>query len=116
MGGLATNLGGLRNPADQYVAPVKARPHDADVRPYDHVSLILDLDRDYSTYFRLQVDQRGCVCDDCWGDRTWDPGWYVALHSERTSGSPRPIPGLDELPRTKRWKTLSPSSAGTPGP
>lgn len=72
-----------RHPADRYVAPVKVRPHDADLRPYDRVSLLLDLDRDYATYFRLEVDQRGCVCDDCWGDRTWDPRWYVALHSER---------------------------------
>lgn len=71
------------HPPERYVAPVKVRPHDADLRPYDRVSLILDLDRDYSTYFRLEVDQRGCVCDDCWGDRTWDPRWYVALHGER---------------------------------
>jgi photosystem II stability/assembly factor-like uncharacterized protein len=72
-----------RHPADRYVAPVKVRPHDADLRPFDRVSLLLDLDRDYSTYFRLEVDQRGCVCDDCWGDLTWDPHWYVAIHSER---------------------------------
>jgi photosystem II stability/assembly factor-like uncharacterized protein len=72
-----------RHPADRYVAPVKVRPHDADLRPYDRVSLLIDLDRDYSTYFRLEVDQRGCVCDDCWGDLTWNPRWYVAIHSER---------------------------------
>jgi photosystem II stability/assembly factor-like uncharacterized protein len=72
------------HPPDRYIAPVKVRPHDADLRPYDRVSLLLDLDRDYSTYFRLEVDQRGCVCDDCWGDLTWDPRWFVALHSERT--------------------------------
>ncbi|HEV3445057.1 MAG TPA: YCF48-related protein [Gemmataceae bacterium] len=72
-----------RHPADRYVAPVKARPRDADLRPFDHVSLLLDLDRDYATYFRLEVDQRGCVCEDCWGDRSWNPRWFVALHSER---------------------------------
>jgi hypothetical protein len=22
------------------------------------------------------------VCDDCWGDRTWNPRWFVAVHSE----------------------------------
>jgi photosystem II stability/assembly factor-like uncharacterized protein len=71
------------HPADRYIAPVKVRPHDADLRAYDRVSLLLDLDRDYSTYFRLEVDQRGCVSDDCWGDRTWNPRWYVAIHSER---------------------------------
>jgi hypothetical protein len=78
-----------RHPADRHVPPVKVRPHDADLRPYDRVSLLLDLDRDYCSYFQLQVDQRGCVCDDCclsddgWGDLSWNPGWFVAVHSEK---------------------------------
>jgi photosystem II stability/assembly factor-like uncharacterized protein len=76
-----------RHPADRYVPPVKARPHDADLRPYDRVSLMLDLDRDYATYFNFEVDQRGCVCEDCfvgWPDRTWNPRWFVAVSSEPT--------------------------------
>jgi photosystem II stability/assembly factor-like uncharacterized protein/tetratricopeptide (TPR) repeat protein len=72
-----------RHPAGHHVPPVKVRPPDADLRPYDRVSLLFDLDRDYSTYFQLQVDQRGCVCDDCWGDRSWNPRWFVAVHSEK---------------------------------
>lgn len=72
------------HPAGRHVEPVKARPHDADLRPFDRVSLLLDLDRDYATYFHLQVDQRGCVCEDCWGDQSWNPRWYVAVHSEPT--------------------------------
>jgi hypothetical protein len=72
-----------KHPPDRYVAPVKVRPRDADLRPYDRVSLLLDLDRDYSTYFRLEVDQRGCVCDDCWGDRSWNPRWFVAIRNDR---------------------------------
>jgi hypothetical protein len=71
------------HPPDRHVPPVKVRPPDADLRPYDRVSLLLDLDRDYSTYFHLQVDQRGCVCDDCWGDRTWNPRWFVAIRSDK---------------------------------
>src|SRR5262249_17876966 len=55
-----------QHPPERYVAPVKVRRHDPDLRPYDRVSLLLDLDRDYATYFRLEVDQRGCVSDDCW--------------------------------------------------
>jgi photosystem II stability/assembly factor-like uncharacterized protein len=74
-----------RHPEDRYVAPVKGRPRDADLRAYDRVGLMLDLDRDYSTYFHLQVDQRGCVCDDCWGDIGWNPRWFVAIHSDKTS-------------------------------
>jgi photosystem II stability/assembly factor-like uncharacterized protein len=73
-----------KHPEDKYVAPVKGRPRDADLRAYDRVGLMLDLDRDYSTYFHLQVDQRGCVCDDCWGDISWNPRWYVAVHSDKT--------------------------------
>jgi photosystem II stability/assembly factor-like uncharacterized protein len=70
-----------RQPPEKYVPPVTPRSRDADLRGYDHVSLILDLDRDYATYFRLEVDQRGCVGEDCWGDRSWNPQWYVAIQS-----------------------------------
>ena len=74
-----------RHPENRFVAPVKVRPRDADLRSHDRVSLLIDLDRDYSSYFRLEVDQRGCLCDDCWGDRSWDPRWFVALHNEPNS-------------------------------
>jgi photosystem II stability/assembly factor-like uncharacterized protein/TolA-binding protein len=64
------------------VPPVKGRTHDADLRRFDRISLLLDLDRDYATCFHLQIDQRGCVAEDCWGDKTWNPRWFVAIHSE----------------------------------
>jgi hypothetical protein len=72
------------HPADRHVEPARERQRDADLRGHDRVSLFLDLDRDYATCFHLQVDQRGCVWDDCWGDKTWDPKWFVAVHSEPT--------------------------------
>jgi photosystem II stability/assembly factor-like uncharacterized protein len=71
-----------KHPAGQGVPPAKERPRDADLRNYDRISILLDLDRDYSTCFQLQVDQRGCVCDDCWGDKHWNPQWFVAIRSE----------------------------------
>src|SRR5262249_54317220 len=71
-----------KHPAGRQVAPVKPRSRDADLSRFDRVSILLDVDRDYSTCFHLQVDQRGCVCEDCWGDRSWNPPWYVAVHSE----------------------------------
>jgi photosystem II stability/assembly factor-like uncharacterized protein len=73
-----------QHPENRYVPPVKVRSHDADLHSYDRISLLLDLDRDYATFFDLQVDQRGCVCDDCWGDRSWNPRWFVAIHSDKT--------------------------------
>jgi len=73
-----------KHPAGQGLPPAKDRPRDADLRAFDRVSILLDLDRDYSTYCRLQVDQRGCVCEDCWGDVRWNPQWFVAVRSEET--------------------------------
>jgi photosystem II stability/assembly factor-like uncharacterized protein len=70
------------HPVGWALPPVQGRTHDADLRGFDRVSLLLDLDRDYATCFHLQIDQRGCVAEDCWGDRTWDPRWFVAVHSE----------------------------------
>jgi photosystem II stability/assembly factor-like uncharacterized protein len=60
------------------------RTRDGDLRAFDRVSILLDLDRDYSTCFHLQIDQRGCVAEDCWGDKTWDPRWFVAVQAEPT--------------------------------
>jgi photosystem II stability/assembly factor-like uncharacterized protein len=68
-----------KHPTERYVATVKGRGRDADLRCFDRVSILLDLDRDYSTCYHLQIDQRGCVCEDCWGDRRWDPRWFVAV-------------------------------------
>ncbi len=73
------------HPEGKQVPLVKNRKHDADLRGFDRVSLLLDLDRDYSTCYHLQIDQRGCICDDCWGDKTWDPRWFVAVQSDATS-------------------------------
>ncbi len=100
------------HPEDRYVEPVKARHRDADLRPYDRVSLMLDLDRDYSTYFHLHVDQRGCVRDECGigsdNDVSWNPRWFVAVHSEKTFWQIEaaiPLMELtgDQVPLGKAW-------------
>ena len=70
------------HPSDRYVPLVKGRHRDADLSGHDRVTLSFDLDRDYATSFRFHIDQRGCVAEDCWGDRTWDPRWFVAAHSD----------------------------------
>ncbi len=70
-----------KHPVGKKVDPVQRRQRDADLRPFDRVSILLDLDRDYATYFHLQVDQRGCVREDCWGDPGWNPRWFVAVKS-----------------------------------
>jgi photosystem II stability/assembly factor-like uncharacterized protein len=67
-----------QHPPGPVVPPVAKRTRDADLRANDRVSILLDLDRDYQTYFHLQIDERGAVAEDCWGDRSWNPSWFVA--------------------------------------
>ena len=86
-----------KHPAGQQVAPVKPRPRDADVDAFDRVSILLDLDRDYATYFHLEIDQRGCVRDRCNDDKSWNPRWYVAVHSEGSSWQIEAAIPLSEL-------------------
>jgi hypothetical protein len=69
---------------------------------------MLDLDRDYGTCFHLQVDATGCVAEDCWGDPTWDPRWFVAVHHEPTSWTveaaiPRTALMTDHITPGKTW-------------
>lgn len=64
------------------VPPLRPRTRDMDLTEQDRVEFYIDLDRDYGTYYHFAVDRRGCVFEDCWGDRTWDPIWYVASQSD----------------------------------
>jgi hypothetical protein len=61
-----------------YDAGAGPRPRDPDLTQHDRIELLLDLDRDYVTYYRLVIDHRGWPAEDCWGDPTWDPTWFVA--------------------------------------
>jgi hypothetical protein len=69
------------HPAGLKVDPVTKRTRDADMTGHDRVDILLDLDRDYQTYYRFQVDHRGCLAEDCWGDRTWNPKYFAASHA-----------------------------------
>ncbi|MFO0925916.1 MAG: YCF48-related protein [Gemmataceae bacterium] len=90
------------------VAPAVPRTRDQDLRRSDRVSVVLDLDRDYGTAFHLQIDERGCIAEDCWGDRSWDPKWFVAVHREPAAWTveaaiPRTALTGDHLTPGKAW-------------
>ncbi|MDI9444765.1 MAG: YCF48-related protein [Planctomycetota bacterium] len=73
------------------------RPRDPDLSQRDRVELFLDLDRDFTTYYRLAVDHRGFAAEDCWGDRSWDPTWFVAAGEEAGSWTAEAAIPLDQL-------------------
>ena len=60
-----------------YPAAPERRTRDADLTG-DRFELLIDLDRDWTTYYTLALDHRGCTRDVCWRDQTWKPRWYVA--------------------------------------
>lgn len=62
--------------------PRSPRPRDPDLSRRDRFVLLLDLDRDYATYYRFEIDDRGWAAEDCWGDRTWNPRWFVAAEGD----------------------------------
>ena len=62
----------------EYVAETCARERDANLAMRDRIEVLLDIDRDFTTFYRLSVDYRGWTAEDCWGDATWNPRWFVA--------------------------------------
>jgi hypothetical protein len=73
-----------QHPEGKQVPKADKRARDADLNGHDRVEVLLDLDRDYQTYYRLRVDHRGCVAEDCWGDVSWNPNWFVAVEPSST--------------------------------
>jgi hypothetical protein len=58
--------------------PAEGRKADGDLSARDHVTLFLDVDRDYGSFWTLALDDRGWPAESCFGDRTWNPQWYIA--------------------------------------
>lgn len=77
-------------PGGRYDFTPGKRPRDADLADRDRIEVYLDLDRDYSTWFKLSIDYRGWVADECWGDRSWNPRWFVASSAANVWGDADP--------------------------
>ncbi len=60
------------------------RAHDDARHSPDRIEVSLDLDRDYVTAYRLAVDELGRSADDCCGDTSWNPTWYIASAGDET--------------------------------
>ncbi len=68
-------------PGIDYTTATQPRPRDPDLRHRDRLEILIDIDRDFTTYYHLTIDHRGWVHDACWGDATWNPDWFVAVNS-----------------------------------
>ncbi len=72
-------------PALSYSTDDRPRTYDADLSAHDRIQFLLDVDRDYITYFALTVDHRGWTNDACWQDHSWNPQWFVAAGGDEKS-------------------------------
>ncbi len=84
-------------PHTKYDPPVGTRPRDPDLSGHDRVDILLDLDRDYVTCYRLTMDHRGWVADACWDDATWNPRWFVAAATTEGTWTAEAAIPLDQI-------------------
>lgn len=73
------------------------RQRDADLGDHDRLSLQFDVDRDYSTFYHFEVDQRGWTRDACWENEAYNPPWYVAAERDAHTWRIECAIPLDEL-------------------
>jgi len=75
-----------RHPSVPKTAPSYAgRPYDADLDAFDRLSFALDLNRDYQTAYRFDIDQRGWTRDAMWTNQGWNPKWHVACDADESN-------------------------------
>jgi hypothetical protein len=72
-------------PGADYPAAEPRRTRDPDLGDRDRLELLLDVDRDYATYYRLTIDHRGWAGDACAGVAGWNPDWYIAAAEDESS-------------------------------
>lgn len=63
----------------------RARRRDEDLSGRDRLRLCIDLDRDYTSYYQFEIDDRGHTAESCFGDATWNPRWFVAVDRGESS-------------------------------
>ncbi|TWT49903.1 Ycf48-like protein precursor [Thalassoglobus neptunius] len=73
------------------------RPRDGSLERFDRISIQIDTDRDYSTFYEFEVDQRGWTRERCWEDLGFDPNWFVATSQDSESWSVEAAIPLEEL-------------------
>lgn len=65
-----------------YPTTKKPRTRDANLASRDRIELLIDLDRDWTTYYRLVIDHRGWTYDACGSVAAWNPKWFVAAAAD----------------------------------
>ena len=84
-------------PRVEYATSDEPRRRDPDLSAQDRVELLIDVNRDYNSFYRLTVDHRGWTGEACWGDTRWNPKWHVAAAADDQSWTIEAAMPLEEL-------------------
>jgi len=83
------------------------RKHDDDLSRKDRVQIVLDVDRDYGSYYLLSIDSSGRTAESCFGDVTWNPTWFVAAAGDDEFWTVEAaIPLAELVPNTPKAKDV----------
>ena len=77
------------------------RTHDPNLSHEDRVELLLDQKRNYTTYDTFELDYRGWISESRWGDKNWNPRWFVARDEDETYWYVETAIPLDQLTDAK---------------
>jgi len=89
----------------EYPTSSGPRPRDPPLADRDRLEVLIDLDRDYTSFYRLTIDHRGWTGEACVGNVHWNPVWYVACQTtaaEWTVEAAIPLEELTAEPPTAR--------------
>lgn len=86
-----------RAPGVAYPETNLPRPRDPALDKEDRVTFLIDIDRDYGSFYELTIDHRGWVAESCFQDASWNPTWYVAADRNAESWTVEAAIPLDEL-------------------
>ncbi|MCH7727545.1 MAG: hypothetical protein IH991_13830 [Planctomycetes bacterium] len=94
-------------PGFDYQKNDEPRRRDTDLSARDRIEILVDIDRDYGTYYRLTVDHRGWPNETFLRDRNWNPDWYIyASDDDDTWTIEAAIEMKDIAPRRQRTKKV----------
>jgi len=93
-------------PDVKYLPTRRPRPRDADLTGSDRIELLLDINRDYASAWRMTFDHRGWTAESVLGDSQWNPAYYVASTANELKWTIEVAMPLEELaPESRRAGT-----------
>ncbi len=96
-----------RHESYRYQKFEKPRPRDSELSDQDRVELLIDVDRDYATYYQFTIDHTGRTAESCWHDATWNPEWFVASGGDETTWTAEAAIPLSALATTPPSETTA---------